>query len=302
MAYTLTYSYANQAYTVTGYTGTPDDVAIPNIYDNDIDGPHPVTHILDNAFSSCSSLTRITIGNNVRSIGNNAFEYCSSLTRVTMPDGVVIIGDDAFSGCSSLRSITIGNSVTSIGSRAFEGCDVLMSITIPNSVTSIGGYAFYNCGITSITIPDNVTSLGNGVFSNCSGLTSVTIGNSVTSIGEYAFSGCSRLQNIILLPNDPPTLVTNAFTNVSANAKFYCHKSSENAYKTATNWNTYADQIVSLSSLEMDFALNAVVTKNYISGAISNGTAKVALYASSDTLKGTIEERLAQIEERLAQL
>jgi hypothetical protein len=74
---------------------------------------------------------------------------CTSLTSITIGNGVTSIGDEAFADCISLTSITIGNGVTSIGEGAFDRCSNLTSITIPNGVTSIGSAAFFQC--TSLT-------------------------------------------------------------------------------------------------------------------------------------------------------
>ena len=178
------------------------------------------THIGDDAFYRCSSLTSVTIGNSVTSIGSSAFYGCTSLiqkengvsyvdkwvidcdsnvTSVTLRNDTVGIGSYAFSGCSRLTSITIPDSVTSIGSSAFYNCSKLTSVTIGNSVKSIGSYAFSGCSsLTSITIPDGVTSIGEYAFEGCSSLTSITIPDSVTSIGASAFSGCSYLESITL--------------------------------------------------------------------------------------------------------
>ena len=52
-------------------------------------------------------------------IGDYAFSQCSSLASVTIGDSVTSIGDSAFYQCSSLASVTIGDSVTSIGGGAF---------------------------------------------------------------------------------------------------------------------------------------------------------------------------------------
>ena len=189
--------------------------------------------IVSNAFSSCSGLTSVTIGNSVTSIGERAFYGCSGLTSVTIPDSVTSIKNYAFYGCSSLKSVTIGNGVTSIGSSAFDGCSGLTSVyytgdmqswlgknwhskimssgrtlyingnkiagavVIPDGITSIPSYAFaYQTGITSITISDSVTSIKNYAFYGCSSLKSVTIGNGVTNIWSSAFSGCTGLTEI----------------------------------------------------------------------------------------------------------
>jgi hypothetical protein len=103
-----------------------------------------------NIFSECSSLTTVTIGNSVTSIGSGAFQYCSDLTSVTIGNSVTSIGDGAFHSCSGLTSVTIPNSVTSIGRYAFHSCSGLTSVTIPNSVTSIGERAFYGWDLPEV--------------------------------------------------------------------------------------------------------------------------------------------------------
>jgi hypothetical protein len=63
-----------------------------------------------------------TIPASVTSIGGGAFSYCSSLTSITMGNGVTSIGGWAFEFCGSLTSVTIPNSVTNIGYEAFQYC------------------------------------------------------------------------------------------------------------------------------------------------------------------------------------
>ncbi|MBE6529140.1 MAG: leucine-rich repeat domain-containing protein [Ruminococcaceae bacterium] len=121
------------------HNGTETDLTLPETYNGK---PYAVYQY---AFYNCTSLTSVTIGNSVTSIGEYAFSWCTSLTSVIIPDSVTSIGEYAFSGCTSLTSMTIGNSVTSIGNGAFFGCESLTSVTIPDSVTSIGRYAFYDC-------------------------------------------------------------------------------------------------------------------------------------------------------------
>ena len=174
-----------------------------------------VTRIGNNAFSGCSWLTSVTIGNSVTNIGGYAFYNCSGLTSVTIGDGVTSIGGNAFQNCSGLTSVTIPDSVTSIGGYAFYNCRGLTSVTIGDGVTSIGGYAFCNCsGLTSVTIGNSVTSIGEYAFYNCSGLTSVTIGNGVTSIGNSAFEDCSGLTSVTI-PDSVTSIGNRAFYNCS---------------------------------------------------------------------------------------
>ncbi len=133
--------------------------------------PDGVTGIADNAFNSCS-LTNVTIGNSVASLGGSAFYNCSGLTSVTIPNNVGSIGWDAFGNCYNLTNVTIGSGVTNIGGYAFESCSGLTSITLGSGVTSIAYDAFYSCSsLTTVTIPASVTSIGSSCFLNCTKLT-----------------------------------------------------------------------------------------------------------------------------------
>ena len=86
---------------------TPGQIAVPSKL-----GGYPVTSIGAFAFSGCSRITSVTIGNGVTRIGWYAFYGCSGLTSVMMPDSVAYIGGRAFEGCHALTSMTIGEGVT----------------------------------------------------------------------------------------------------------------------------------------------------------------------------------------------
>jgi len=200
--------------------------------------PNSVTSIGEAAFSQCYSLTNVTLGTGVTSIGGQAFEF-TSLSSITIPNRVASIGDYAF-GWTGLASVTIPNNVTNIGydNYAFYGCASLTAIsvnagnpayssvagvlfnksktqliqyppgkagisyTIPNSVTNIGNSAFYDCAnLASVTIDNSVTCIGYDAFLGCARLGSVAMGNGVTSIEAEAFGGCSSLGAIAIGAN-----------------------------------------------------------------------------------------------------
>ena len=188
------------------------------------------------AFSSCTSLTSVSIPNSVTSIGYKAFGGCKSLKSVTIPNNVTSIGGSAFSGCTGLTSVTIPNSITSIGNFAFEGCSGLTSVTIPNSVTNIGENAFWGTALYEnpanwengalyiddclikvdegfvghFRIKENTRVIADGAFVNCKSLTSVIIPNSVTRIGDVVFAGCESLTSVTI-PNSVTSIGYIAF-------------------------------------------------------------------------------------------
>ena len=209
--------------------------------------PGRVISIGNDAFSSCSGLTNVTIGNAVTNIGSFAFQFCTNLTSATIPHSVTSIGYYAFNYCTALTSVMIPSSVTSIGEEAFNNCTGLAAITvevlnsffsgvdgvlfdknqtvllqypggkggsyylIPNSVTQIGNYAFQSCStLTGVTIPDSVTSIGNRAFSSCTGLTNLATGNRVISIGNRAFEYCTSLTNVTI-PDSVTSIGSYAF-------------------------------------------------------------------------------------------
>lgn len=162
-----------------------------------------------------------------RAASRNNQHNRSRIQKVIIGENVTTIGTYAFYNCYSLESITISDSVTSIGTCAFQYCYNLTSITISDSVTSIGAYAFNNChGFTTVTIPDGVTSIGASAFA--------TSFDNVYGVSEYHFK-----------PTTPPTLANTDVFNYNASDRILYVPYSEDhsildAYKTATNWSTYA--------------------------------------------------------------
>ena len=231
---------------------------------SDIVIPGSVTSIGESAFSGCTSLTSVTIGDGVTSIGSFAFYYCTSLTSVTIGDGVTSIGDRAFNGCTSLTSVTIPDSVTSIGYGAFEDC---YSLTIyceaaskpsgwDNNLNSSGCPVVWDANNTDVADDGNIYYIDeNGLryalkdttatvvrqAENLSGNieipASVSYKNnvySVTSIGRYAFRGCTSL-TYVTIPDSVTSIGDYAFYDCTGLTEINWNAVSVNDFTSSSN-------------------------------------------------------------------
>lgn len=108
-------------------------------------------------------MTSVVIEKSVRLIEPNAFSWCSSLTHVTLPENLVSIGENSFAE-TRLEDIVLPKSLTTIAENrflmclqitnivncAFSLCLSLSSVTLENCNTWIASTAFY--GLSNVTI------------------------------------------------------------------------------------------------------------------------------------------------------
>lgn len=127
------------------------------IVDEEIDGMLIVNNIVVDARRCfCDS---VIIPNTVTHIGDDAFHSCHSLTSVTIPNSVTYIGEAAFSDCYDLTSITIPNSVKSIGEEAFYCCEKLTEIICHASTPpKIGEFSIDNYFNPTIYVPQGAVA------------------------------------------------------------------------------------------------------------------------------------------------
>ena len=217
------------------------------------------TVISDGAFKNCTLLSQVIISTNstMTEIGADAFNSCSSLTRFTVPQTVKTMGDRAFANCLSLEnfgfaqntvieqigelalmstaisSFYLPSTVTFIGEGILADCANLTSIRVDdentiytdknsniivdvqnktliascststnifNDITAIANYTLYgvkNDGLVNVNLPETLTSIGDNAFSN-STLESIIIPKSVGTIADQAFKDCQKLTNVTI--------------------------------------------------------------------------------------------------------
>lgn len=176
--------------------------------------PETVKIIRIHAFTWCSELLEVNIGNGVKRIFGCSFSNCPSLQSVAIGTGLTNIDRDAFSGCNSLMSIIIDSNNPTYDSR--NNCNAIIETAtntlvigcrdtkIPNGIITIGAAAFYGCGqLKSIWIPNSVESIEDEAFSNCYSLESVAIGYGLANTKGNVFRCCRSLSSIVINSNNP---------------------------------------------------------------------------------------------------
>ena len=166
--------------------------------------------VLDDAFSGCSNLWKVTIPVNVESMTFNNFKGCVSLKTITFEKG------------SKLKAFTGGhdNNYKILG--AFLDCKSLTTIEIPASVESLGT-AFKGSSLRTITFEkgsklESISGVRDlGAFDGAINLTTVDMSEctQVKRIDEYTFYGNSNLRLFKIGTEIPPTCKDYTFSLVS---------------------------------------------------------------------------------------
>ena len=156
------------------------------------------------------------------SLSSYVFNNSTELWGVSFAGGMTYLSEQFFNGCKKLKSCTIPNTVETIKSNVFSYCSVLNSVVLPTSCSNMQTSAFsYDYLLTKLTIPSSFTTLGASLFTNC-----------------YA------MKEIHFKRLTPPSIESNTFSNMATDVTFYVPSASLNDYKTASNWSSYASQIV----------------------------------------------------------
>ena len=78
---------------------------------------------IGSSFAENSSITEVSIGDNIRTIGSNAFYGCPNLKTVVLGDNVKRIEGHAFADCPKLERIYLPESVSYIAEDALKAND-----------------------------------------------------------------------------------------------------------------------------------------------------------------------------------
>jgi hypothetical protein len=148
-----------------------------------------VTKIRSKAFAKNTKVKTVTIGKNVKTIGEEAFSSATSLTTVKGNDGLITIKEKAFFGCKALKSFAFGKKLKTLEASAFEGCAKLSKVTLNNKVSFVGAKAFCGCsGLKTLEIKtrelDDISTVGKKAFDGTPRKMKVTISAGKSTFDE----------------------------------------------------------------------------------------------------------------------
>ncbi len=171
------------------YSGSAAELTVPDVLDG-----YSVSSIGDYAFSSCDSLTAITLPDSITKMGANPFVYCGQLTNIQVsPDHPVFATIDGVLFNKTEKKLV-----------CYPGGFTATEYQVPKGIRSIGDDAFFMCSsLAAITLPEGLTSIGDNAFSSCSSLTAITLPDSITEMGANPFVYCKQLTNIQISPDHP---------------------------------------------------------------------------------------------------
>lgn len=157
---------------------------------------YTITGIKEEGFSDCH-LTKITLSEGIKYIGNHSFFSSLSLEEVILPEGVLYLGDYAFASCEKLQNVVLEEGILRIDQYAFSKCESLESLNIPSTVTEIDNNAFSDCkSLKSIVLPDNLLIIERYAFSNCTSLETITLPEKISFVDVGLFYNCQNLVNV----------------------------------------------------------------------------------------------------------
>lgn len=147
-----------------------------------------------------------------------------------------------------LQNKTITLNGTYMADSSYDGLGTV-TVNVPTEMDYINENAIIAKTITTYT-NNQVIEIGSCAFIYCTKLVSASFPN-CTSIKASAFYDCIRLESLYLASENIVTLENvNAFENgfdiVNNNLKIFVPASLVDAYKSATNWVTYADRITAI--------------------------------------------------------
>lgn len=162
--------------------------------------------IAGGAFKGNTTLTSLTINDDVRYVSDYAFEN-TALQSVKIGKFFANMGKGIFKGSKALSSVEFTSqfNLSYLGESMFEGCSALTTINVAKlqNLQTISDNAFKGCSaLKGVSFENSLKTVGKSAFENCTSLVYADFGTGDTcqlnSLSDRAFAGCTSLRRIIL--------------------------------------------------------------------------------------------------------
>jgi hypothetical protein len=193
------------------------------------------------AFSGCTALTTLNIGNNVTIIFANAFSDCP-ISDVTMP----FIYSDFIN--SSLEKLTITSACTA---GCLESATNLQELSVPfigtsptdptTLVTLFNGSVPASLKKLSTVYSSAKITIASGALSGLSQLSELTLSSNVIGVGNDALSGCSGIRDIYVHSAAAPAAYEGISEDVHAQCVLHVPTNCAGHYGSSLGWKEFFD-------------------------------------------------------------
>lgn len=183
----LKYAIINRSVAIYGLDDNTDRVNL--VIPAEINGI-PVTEIAENAFYEEKAIASVEIPESLVKIGKYAFYKCTSLSKIELPKNVKSI-EHAFVSCTSLSEVTLNDGIEDITSAFYDDSNI-KSIRVPSSVVSMDNAFGYCTELTDVVLEEGLTVVSG--FYNCFKLEEIKIPSSVKKVGQLSGTAITQLE------------------------------------------------------------------------------------------------------------
>ncbi len=191
---------------------------IPSEYDG-----KPVTGVGESAFAGNDEIVRVTLGENVQTIGANAFSDCDNLVELYNLTGRTFAGLD--------NNVKFVHTDKNQASNIIEYGDGYMGATFDYQGTQETVLIGYDRNKAEVKIPDGITLLKPRVFKN--NLQKIDTGNTVRVICSNTFDRLTNLKEVVI-GEGVKSIQAKAFNEMT------CVESV--TFEKTDNWCVYLDE------------------------------------------------------------
>ena len=180
------------------------------------------------------------IPSNVTNISEAAFTSCASLSDITIP----------FVGASATATGTQGVFGYIWGTNPYTGSSSTKQYYASGLYTTY----YLPSNLNTVTIAGG-TTINYGAFNACKTISSISISDTITSIGPFAFYDCINLESVYVnrrASDGPTTGEISMFDNCHSSLEIYIPSDSLAVYQGMAYWSNYLAKLIALHLISFD--------------------------------------------------